>query len=166
MWTVAKIKKKELKVFKEKLVEKFGANTEFYCPKIEHHKYFKNKLQKFEKLILENYVFCYHKKFCEINAIDQVKFLKGLDYFLQGYKQNQKEIVKFINHCKSFENKDGFIMSAFFKTMIKRKAEFVSGPFTNMIFEILERQKNKLKILVGDIVTTISDKKNYLYRPI
>ena len=27
-------------------------------------------------------------------------------------------------------------------------------------------QKNKLKILVGNIVTTISDKKNYLYRPV
>ena len=47
-----------------------------------------------------------------------------------------------------------------------KKAIFISGPFINMIFEILERQKNKLKILVGNIVTTISDNKNYLYRPI
>ena len=50
--------------------------------------------------------------------------------------------------------------------MIVKKAQFVSGPLSNMMFEILERQKNKLKILVGNIVTTISDKKNYLYRPI
>ena len=35
-----------------------------------------------------------------------------------------------------------------------------------MVFEILERKKNKLKILIGNIVTTISDNKNYLYRPI
>jgi len=35
-----------------------------------------------------------------------------------------------------------------------------------MIFEIIEKQNNKLKILVGNIITTISDKKNYLYRPI
>ena len=34
------------------------------------------------------------------------------------------------------------------------------------MFEILEKQKNKLKILIGNVVTTISDKKNYLYRPI
>ena len=54
----------------------------------------------------------------------------------------------------------------FFKIMITKKAKFLSGPFTSMIFEILERQKNKLKILVGNIVTTISDKKNYLYRPV
>ena len=54
----------------------------------------------------------------------------------------------------------------FFKTMIVKKAQFVSGPFSNMMFEILEKQKNKLKILIGNVVTTISDKKNYLYRPI
>ena len=35
-----------------------------------------------------------------------------------------------------------------------------------MIFEILEKQKNKLKILIGNIVTTIPNKANYLYRPI
>jgi len=35
-----------------------------------------------------------------------------------------------------------------------------------MMFEIIERQKNKLKILLGNIVTTVSDKNNYLYRPI
>ena len=85
---------------------------------------------------------------------------------MAGYRENQDEIIKFIEFCKSFENKDGYIMPAFFKTMIAKKAKFISGPFTNMIFEILERQKNKLKILMGNIVTTISDKKNYLYYPI
>ena len=48
--------------------------------------------------------------------------------------------------------------------MITKKAKFISGPFANMIFEILKKQKNKLKILVGNIVTTIPNKKNYLYR--
>ena len=50
--------------------------------------------------------------------------------------------------------------------MISKKAKFISGPFTNMIFEILEKQKNKLKILIGNIETTIPNKTNYLYRPI
>ena len=36
----------------------------------------------------------------------------------------------------------------------------------SMIFEILERQKNKLKILVSNIVTTIPNNTNYLYRPV
>jgi hypothetical protein len=35
-----------------------------------------------------------------------------------------------------------------------------------MIFEIIEKQNNKLKILVGNIVATIPNNKNYLYRPI
>ena len=54
----------------------------------------------------------------------------------------------------------------FFKIMILRKAQFVSGPFVDMVFEIIEKQKNKLKVLVGNITTTISDKGNYLYRHI
>ena len=50
--------------------------------------------------------------------------------------------------------------------MIIKKAKFISGPFTNMIFEILEKQNNKIKILINNIVTTIPNKSNYLYQPI
>ena len=85
---------------------------------------------------------------------------------MKGNDCNQKEIIKFIDYCKTFENEKGHITQAFFKTIITKKAKFISGPFANMVFEILERQKNKLKILVGNVVTTISDKTNYLYRPI
>ena len=81
-------------------------------------------------------------------------------------KKGKNEIIKFINNCKSFENKEGYLTSAFFKNILSKKAQFISGPFTSMMFEIIERQKNKLKILLGNIVTTISDKNNYLYRPI
>ena len=49
--------------------------------------------------------------------------------------------------------------------MIEKKARFVSGPFTNMIFEVLERKKNKLKILIGNFVITMQDNRNYLYSP-
>ena len=57
-------------------------------------------------------------------------------------------------------------MPLFFKNIIRHKGKFITGPFTNIMFEIIERQKNKLKILIGNIVTTISDNKNYLYRPV
>ena len=166
MWTVVKIKKRELNIFKKNLADKIGKDIKFYYPKIEYHKHIKNKVRKFEKKILENYIFCHHKKFKDQTNITKVKFVRGLEYFINGYEKNQNEIVKFIDHCKSFENNEGYITPAFFKTMVTKKGQFVSGPFTNMMFEILERQKNKLKILVGNIVTTISDKKNYLYRPI
>ena len=166
MWVVAKIKKKELHLFKKELIKKFGPETKFYSPKIQYQKYINNKIQKIEKLILENYIFCYHESLDQPRAIDKIRFLKGLEYFLQGYHQNQNEIIKFIEYCKTFENKEGYLMPSFFKEIIKQKAKFISGPFTNMVFEIVERQKNKLRILLGNIVTTISDKKNYLYRPI
>ena len=74
--------------------------------------------------------------------------------------------LKFIDYCKTFENKEGYLTQSFFQTIVTNKAKFISGPFTNMVFEIIERQKNKLKILIGSIVTTIPNKANYLYRPI
>ena len=166
MWVVAKIKMKNLNVFKKDLVKKVGNDIEFYQPKIEYHRYFGDKIKRFEKLILENYIFCYHKRFQKSSFVNQVKFLKGLEYFLHGYNLNQNNIIKFIKYCKSFENEKGYLTQSFFKTIIAKKAQFISGPFTNMIFEILEKQKNKLKILVSNIVMTIPNSTNYLYRPI
>ena len=167
MWVVAKIKSKELNIFKKNLSEKLGENTKFYCPKIVYYKNAKNnKRLRFEKFILENYIFCYHEKFQQKVYLNHVQSLKGLQYFLKGYFQNQKQINTFINLCKSFEDETGNLKASFFKTLISKKAQFISGPLTNMIFEIIEKQNNKLKILVGNIITTISDKKNYLYLPI
>ena len=166
MWTVAKIKKNEIETFKKNLVQKVGVDIEFYCPKIEYNKYFKNKVKRLEKFALENYIFCYHKTFSKVFFVNKLKFIKGLDYFLNGYCQNQSEIVKFIKYCKSSENDKGYLTQAFFKAIITKRAQFISGPFTNMLFEIVEKQKNKLKIIVGNVVTTISDKTNYLYRPV
>ena len=166
MWVVAKIKRKELHIFKKKLSEKLKGEVQFYYPKIQLQRYLKNKIKKSENLILENYIFCHNKNFNRIDAFTNIKFLKGLSYFLGGHLENQEQINSFIEYCKSFENKEGYLTQGFFKETIIRKAKFVSGPFTNMMFEIIEKQKNKLKILVGNVVTTISDKKNYLYRPI
>ena len=166
MWVVAKIKIKNLNTFKKSLAEKVGNDIKFYHPKVEYHKYFGDKVKRFEKYILENYVFCYHEKFKKSSSVNEVKFLKGLEYFLEGYNQSQSSIINFIKYCKTFENERGYLTQSFFKTIITKRAKFISGPFANMIFEILERQKNKLKILVGNIVTTIPNKENFLYRPI
>ena len=166
MWIVARIKTKELNIFKIKLIEKLGEGIKFYHPKIEYNKYFKGKVKRMELPILENYIFCYHVKFNESNFLSTISFIKGLQYFLKGHEAAQTEIVKFINYCKTFENENGYLKQTFFKTAIIKRGRFISGPFANMIFEILERQKSKLKILIGNIVTTISDNKNYIYRPI
>ncbi len=166
MWIVAKVKRKEFNIFKQKLVEKFGKDTQFYHPKLQYQRYIKNKIKKFEKLILENYVFCYHEKFNSLDCRNSVRFLKGLEYFLDGHIQNQNEMIKFINFCKSCENEAGYLTQAFFKTMLVKNAQFITGPFTNMFFQILKKQKNKLTILIGNVVTTISNKRGLLYRPV
>ena len=166
MWIVAKVKLKNLNIFKKEIFEKIGEDIKYYQPKLEYHKSFGDKLKRFEKNILENYIFCHHAKFKKSNYVSEIRFLRGLEYFLEGYIQNQNQILKFIEYCKSYENEKGFLTQSFFKNMVIKKAKFISGPFTNIIFEILEKQKNKLKILIGDIVTTISSKKNYLYHPI
>ena len=166
MWIVAKIKIKDIKIFKLKLIEKYGDQVSFYCPKISFLQHFSNKIKKCERFVLENYIFCYHKKFKKTSSINEIQFIRGLQYFLSGHMQNQEEIEKFIFYCKSFENKDGYLTPNFFKKNLVSKGQFMSGPFSNMMFEIIEKQKNKLKVLVGNIVTTISDNKNYLYRSV
>ena len=166
MWVVAKIKIKSFNIFKKNLSEKIGSEVQFYCPKVEYYKYFGNKLKKFEKLILENYIFCYHKKFKETNSINEFRFVKGLEYFLHGHQKNQNQILKFIDYCKSFEDAKGYLMQSFFMTMITKKVQFLSGPFTNMLFDVIEKQKHQLKILVGNFVTTVPNNKNYLYRSV
>ena len=166
MWVVAKIKAKEVKIFKKNLIEKLGKDIQFYCPKIEYQQYLKRKIKKLEKLALGNYIFCYHKNFNNSIFLNKFRFIKGLEYFLNGHYQNQNEMVEFINYCKCSENNKGYLTQAFFKTITTKKAKFISGPFTNLIFEILEKHKNKLKILIGNIVTAIPDKTKYLYRPI
>jgi hypothetical protein len=166
MWMVAKIKKRELHIFKKELVKKLGLEIKFYNPKIQYNQYINNKVKKIEKFILENYIFCYHETFNQAKVISKVRFLKGLEYFLEGHHENQSEITKFISYCKSFEDRRGYLSPAFFESGINGRAQFVSGPFANMIFEIIEKQKNRLKILIGNFVTTIQDNKNYLYRSV
>ena len=166
MWVVAKIKAKEVKIFKKNLIEKLGKDIQFYCPKIEYQQYLKRKIKKLEKLALGNYIFCYHKNFNNSIFLNKFRFIKGLEYFLNGYYQNQNEMVEFINYCKCSENGKGYLTQAFFKTITTKKAKFISGPFANMMFEIIKKQKNKLKIIVGNVVMTISDNANYLYRPV
>ena len=69
------------------------------------------------------------------------------------------EINSFIEHCKKHENADGYIKSTFFKSIIIKRAKFLSGPFVNMFFNIIEKQKRKMKVIIGNIVTTIPDNK-------
>ena len=166
MWAVVKYKSHELNILKDDFTKILGELPKFYCPKIKYQKYIKQKLKTCEKFILENYLICYHPKFSDISVINQLKYCKGLCYFLNGFQKNQKDIIQFINHCNKHESSDGYLKQDFFEFNNFKRAKFISGPFTNMIFEIISNQKTELKILIDGLRTTISKKSNYLYRPI
>ena len=50
-------------------------------------------------------------------------------------------------------------------TLIDKYYKFSSGPFTDKIFKIIELQKNKIDILMGNIKTKIK-KKEFLFTPL
>ena len=65
MWLIAKYKSNEINFLKNNLKKDFGDEIKFYLPKIKCEKYFKNKLKKFERFILGNYIFFHHKNFSD-----------------------------------------------------------------------------------------------------
>ena len=67
--------------------------------------------------------------------------------------------------CKNLENNNGHITQPVFETKINKFYKFSSGPFTQQIFKILTIQRNKIKILMGNISTTI-DKRRYSLSPL
>ena len=97
--------------------------------------------------------------------LNGLKNIKGLKYFLNGYLNNQKDIIKFISICKKHENKYGFISPSYFYDIVSSKGKFVSGPFTNMLFEVLEKNKNRFKVLIGKYKVSFSAKEGHLYYP-
>ena len=162
MWIVAKYKPKEFASLKEGFFKVLGDMPEFYNPKIKYEKYINNKIKVFDKNILDNYLICKHSKFNHSGIVNQLKNLKGLNYFLNGYKYNQKELENFVVFCKSNENDSGFLNQSFFNITKKAKAKFISGPFTEMMFDIVESKGKKLKILLNNINITISKKSSKL----
>ena len=166
MWTIIKFKKENLNLLKEDLFKKLGTSPKIYIPKLKLQ-YIKKK-KHFEKyfFILGDYLFCFHESFHNMEVITTLKYCKGLKYFINGFKDSQKEIQNFIFQCNKHENEDGYLKQSFFEFCTAKNFKFISGPFTDMIFKIVNVQKDKLKVLIGDIFATIKDKKNYLYRPI
>ena len=47
----------------------------------------------------------------------------------------------------------------------ENKLEFISGPFTNLIFSILEENKNTIKALIGKYKMSVSKEENF-FRPV
>jgi len=164
MWVVLKYKPKEFEILKDSFFKILGEMPEFYNPKYKYERYINNKLKTFEKSILNNYLICKHNKFKDPKIVNILKNSRGLIYFLSGCEFNQKKLEEFIKFCRLNEDANGFLTQSFFKIIKKTKAKFISGPFTQMIFDIIEDKGGKLKVLLNNANMTISkSSKNLLY---
>ena len=164
MWTIIKFDKKKLSILKEDFSQKLNGNFEIYSPKLLIQKYKKNKLVNKELNLLWDYILCFHKDFKNYKTINNLKYCRGLKYFLEGFKTSQIDIENFVNKCKSSE-KDGYLSYNFYKLNLNGKYKFTTGPFVEKIFQIINMQKNKIDILIGNLKTTIK-KREFLFNPV
>ena len=164
MWIIIKYKKKELGLLKEELKRIIGELPKFYIPKIKIQKINKTKVTMRKQELLNDYLFCYHNKFLNIN-FSIFNYLKGIKYCLSDANSRQRDVSNFINICKKYHDQDECLKQEFFNYLKLNKGIFLTGPLTNMFFELIERHKNKLKLVVGNLNVTVSKKSNYLYQP-
>ena len=165
MWTVLKFDKKKLNLLKQDFLKNLGQDCEFYIPKLILQKYSKNKLIQKEFNLLGDYLFCFHKNLNKISTQNQLKFFRGLKYFLNGYNKSQNEIDKFVRRCKKMENNTGYLSANFFKLELNKDYKFSSGPFVEKIFKIVSLQKKTIDILMGNLKTKI-DRRKFLFNPL
>lgn len=165
MWTILKYKKNNLKILQRNLAVKLGEGVKFYCPQYQIKKFQKKKLILKTYYFLEDYIFCFHNDFKKKNILNNLKYTKGLKYFLNGFYESQEDIVTFINNCKKLENSSGYVEFAEKNLELEKYYEFISGPLANKIFKLIGIQKKNIKILIGSIKTYIN-KTNYVFRSV
>ncbi len=165
MWTIIKFDRKSLNFLKSDLENKLGTKCKIYIPKLLYKKFTKKKLVKKEFNLLGDYLFCFNEKFRDTKVLKIINYSRGLKSVLQGFIQSQNEINDFIEKCKESEDENGYISEQFYDLKINSNYKFFSGPFSNSIFKILQIQKNKIKILMGNLKTTVN-KKEYLFQPV
>lgn len=166
MWIIIKYKANSLNLLKSEINKKL-INSKFYLPKIKLLKKIlgAKKIITKEHKILGDYILCYNSNFSKISFLKQISNIKGLKYILNGYINCQSEIENFIFKCKQNEDREGFIKQTFFGYKLNKSFRFLNGPFYNMIFKIIEVQKNKLKINLQSKTTTLN-KRDYLFTSI
>ena len=164
MWTILKFDKKKFSFLKKDFQKKLGDDLIFYSPKLLIEKTIRNNIIEKEYSVLGDYIFFYHNKINR-KMLHHLKFSRGLKYFLHGFMTSQKEIEFFIGKCKKLENEKGYISQNLFEIIEREKYKFLSGPFRSEIFKILNVQKNKINILIGNLKTQIKTE-DYLFQPI
>tara|TARA_B100000902_G_C27313931_1_gene920096 strand:+ start:2549 stop:3046 length:498 start_codon:yes stop_codon:yes gene_type:complete len=165
MWAIIKYKKNSFYTLQKELIQKIDKSLKIFIPKIKIQKVIKNNITYKDIPILGDYLFCYHPCFRTSQIINKLKFCRGLEYFLSNYLNNQNEIEKFINDCKKNEDQNGYIKQSFFNFNYLSEFQFLTGPFLNQIFKILNKEKDKINILVKNKKITVS-KDKHIFRPV
>ena len=165
MWTIIKIEKRKFNLFKSEMIKKLGNECKFYAPKIKVSTVRKNRKIEKNFFLLGDYIFCHHEKFNQQNLINQLKSIIGLKYFINNFFSSQNEIKLFIDKCKGMESGDGFITESLFNLYINKNYKFISGALSGNLFKIIELNKTKVSILIGNIKAKLDRKKSYLFNP-
>ena len=162
MWIVIKFKQNQFHTLKQEFKKKLEIEPNFFFPKLKLQKIKKNRLISYVSPLLGDYIFCFHPKFSNENILRNVNYLKGVKFLLNGFRNYQKDIPNFIKRCKSSEDENGYIKQTFFNFVAIDKIKFLSGPFTNIIFNIMKRQKDSMKVSDGNINVSFSTER-YLF---
>ena len=101
-----------------------------------------------------------------LERLKHKKVIKNFDNYFNAFVSSYFEIISFIDYCKKNQDLDGYIKQSFFEFQNMKRGMFLSGPFTNMIFSVIENQRNKLKVLIEKATMTITKNSNYLFRPV
>ena len=165
MWAVIKYDKKNFNLLQQELYNKLGNDIIVYRPEMNIKVLRNKKLINKTFNILGDYFFCYHKKFSNKLILNNLRYIKGLKYILDGYQEFQTDIKQFINKCKETEDNNGYISHNLFEAVINKKYKFNSGPFIEKIFKVVNFEKNKINILMGNLKTNIK-KKEYFFSPV
>ena len=162
MWIVIKFKQNQFHTLKQEFKKKLEIEPNFFFPKLKLQKIKKNKLISYVSPLLGDYIFCFHPKFSNENILRNVNYLKGVKFLLNGFRNYQKDIPNFIKRCRSSEDENGYIKQTFFNFVAIDKIKFLSGPFTNIIFKIMKRQKDSMKVSDGNVNISFSTER-YLF---
>ena len=163
MWLVVKFNNGQEKLFKQEVLKKIK-NIIIYKPKIRINFFKKNKIFFKEKSLTENYLFCFSKEFSNEKILYNVSKTKGLNCLLRGEKFYQNEVSKFINDCRFNEDENGFIQKEFIELSFSKLYKFNSGPFANLLFKLIEKNKKQIKILIGNKNVFLKKNISYSYQ--
>lgn len=164
MWIIAKFKVNERNLLINNIKKSSLNEIKIFLPKVKYEIFSKNKLVPKEKLLLGDYIFFYHPNFSDQNFLKRYSYIRGLKYLLSDTSFNQKEIVEFIEYCKTYEDKNGYVKNNFLNILHDKNYKFTSGPFVNLMFKLIGKNKKNLKILIGNVKTVLNVNSNYHYQ--